>query len=281
SFFAEGIKHDAALEIKEKKTAFLNDNRLKTAAALAGTFHAVVFSPNDLSLIKDGPAVRRRFLDLAIGQLFPSYIPLLREYLRAVTQRNQLLKSYQYDPSLSVMLEVFEREIAEKGRKIIAFRKKYVAAINTFLPVFYEELSSGKERLDMQYHCVLEEPFEETLEKSRKKDMFTGSTSVGPHRDDLLFTINGTDARAFGSQGQKRSVALAVRLAEAHVVERQTGEMPVFLLDDVMSELDPGRQQYILNHIKGIQSFLTCCDPSDTAGLKDGKIFYVENGSVV
>ena len=281
AFISEGIQKEASLLIQEKRTAFLNENRLKATSDLAANFHAVIFSPNDLELIKGGPAARRKFLDLAIGQISPSYIPLIREYYRAVSQRNQIIKEYKYDGSLSVMLEVFEAEIAEKGEKIVHFRKKYLHALKEFLSSFYSGLSGGKETLEMEYQCSCRENLSVEIVNARKIDMMTGTTSVGPHRDDLIFLINGIDARKFGSQGQKRSAALALRLAEAELIKKVTGDIPVFLLDDVMSELDPGRQHYILNHIEGIQTFLTCCDPSDTEGLQKGKIIHLHNGRVV
>lgn len=275
------IENDAVLEIKEKRTAVLNENKLKSAGALAGKFNAIVFSPNDLSLVADGPSVRRKFLDTAIGQNYPSYITLLRNYLRAVTQRNRIIKDYKYDSTLSVMLDVFENEIAENAEKIINFRKRYIEVINEFLPKVYDGISNGKEVLQTEYICCQENDLLERLKFARKEDMFSGVTSIGPHRDDLEFKINGISARSFASQGQKRSVALAVKLAEAEVIRKNIGECPVILLDDVMSELDPNRQDFVLNHIKGMQSFLTCCDDSNVKNLKAGKKFIIKNGRVI
>ena len=281
-FIGEGIKKNARLEIDEKRKASLNSKALKNASLLAGNFNVVVFSPIDLRLVTDGPAVRRRFLDTALGQLYPTYIEILRNYLRAVTQRNKIIKDFKFDSTVSIMLDVFEDEIAEKGKKIILLRKKYIEKLNEFLPSVYSGLSSGTETLDTDYLSGLEgENLREKLLFSRKEDMFTGKTSVGPHRDDIDFKINGISARGFGSQGQKRSVALAVKLAEAEVMEKHVGECPLFLLDDVMSELDPKRQNFILNHIKGMQAFLTCCDPSNLKQLEAGKIFEVREGRIV
>lgn len=281
-FIAEGIENEAQIEIKEHRTAIFNNNKLKNASLLAGKFKAIVFSPVDLELVSGGPSVRRRFLDIAIGQLYPSFIGTVKNYARAVTQRNRIIKDYKYDSTLSVMLDVFEAEIALNGRKIIEFRKKYISKLGEFLPEVYSGLSCGKEKLQTEYICCCEsDNFEEQLKNARKEDMYTGSTSVGPHRDDLDFKINGISARGFGSQGQKRSVALSVKLSEAEVIRKISGEYPVFLLDDVMSELDPERQNYILNHIKGIQSFITCCDPSNAASLKKGKLINIKNGQVV
>ncbi len=280
-FISEEIEKDAELLISDKRNAILNENKLKSASMLAGSFNAIVFSPNDLRLITDGPAVRRRFLDLALGQLYPTYIEILKNYVRAVTQRNKIIKDLKFDGTLSIMLDVYEKEIAENGRKLVLYRKKYIEILNCFLPSIYGGLSNGKEILDTEYICCVNaETLEEALLASRKEDMFSGVTSVGPHRDDISFKINGIDARSFGSQGQKRSVALSLKLAEAEVIRKNVGEWPVCLLDDVMSELDPERQNFILNHIKEMQTFLTCCDPDNVKNLKAGKIFSVKAGKV-
>lgn len=280
-FKSEGIENNARIEIDQKRNAFFNENKLNSAASLAGKFNAVVFSPTDLSLVSGGPNIRRKFLDLSIGQIYPSYISILKNYLRSVTQRNKVIKDYKYDSTVSVMLDVFENEIALSGRKIIEFRKRYLEILNEFLPSLYDGISKGKEILKTNYIYLGEENLLEKLKESRKEDMYTGVTSVGPHRDDLEFKINDLSARSFGSQGQKRSVALAVKLAEAEVIRKKTGECPVILLDDVMSELDKTRQNFVLNHIEGMQSFLTCCDESNIENLKKGKVFRIRNGGVL
>lgn len=279
-FKSEGIEKEAQILIEERRTAFLNQKKLKSPSELAGKFNAIVFSPNDLKLVSDGPNVRRKFLDTAIGQLYPSYINILRNYLRAVTQRNKIIKEYKFDSTLSIMLDVYENEIAQNGKKIIDFRKRYIEIINEFLPNVYDGISRGKEILQTEY-VTSGEDLAEKLIFSRKEDMFSGVTSCGPHRDDLELKINGISARNFASQGQKRSIALAIKLAEAKVIEKNVGECPVILLDDVMSELDPSRQDFILNHIKGMQSFLTCCDDSNVKNLIAGKKFIINNGRVV
>ena len=281
-FKSDGIENDAKIEIKEKRTAFFNENKLKSPHLLAGKFNAIVFSPTDLSLVSSGPNIRRKFLDTAIGQIYPAYIGIIKNYVRAVTQRNKIIKDFKYDASLSVMLDVFEEEIATNGQKIIDFRKRYVDLITNFLPSIYSGISNGKEILETEYLKSCESNnLLENLKISRKEDMFSGVTSIGPHRDDLEFKINGISARNFGSQGQKRGVALSVKLAEAEVIKNKIGECPVILLDDVMSELDPQRQDFVLNHIKGMQSFLTCCDESNIKNLIAGKKFIIKNGSVV
>lgn len=278
-FESFGVENEAQIIIDSQKKAILNQKPLKSTSLLAGNFNAIVFSPTDLSLVKDGPSARRKFLDIAIGQLKPSYINLLRDYIRAVTQRNKIIKEYKFDSTLSIMLDVFEEEIAEKGIKIIKERKEYTEKLKTFLPLIYEGISSGKEKLEVNYICSCkEEKFREELLKNRKEDMYSGVTSIGPHRDDLDFKINNISLRSFGSQGQKRSVALALKLAEAEIIKKEVGECPVILLDDVMSELDVNRQNFVLNHIKGMQSFLTCCEDFMLKSLQKGEKFTIYNG---
>lgn len=280
NFKSQGIVNNARLEIESKRTAFLNENKLKSASALAGNFNSIVFSPVDLSIVSEGPSVRRKFIDTAIGQIYPSYISILKNYIRAVIQRNQIIKDFKYDSTVSVMLDVFEGEIAAKGQKITDFRKRYLDLLEEFLPSLYNGISKGKEKLEISYISSCGENLEEKLKKVRKEDMYSGVTSIGPHRDDIDFKINGISARSFGSQGQKRSVALALKLAEAEVIRKKTGECPVILLDDVMSELDKQRQNFVLNHIEGMQSFLTCCDESNFENLKKGKVFKLKGGEV-
>ena len=280
-FIAEGVEKNALIEIEEKRKAFLNDKKLKSVSLLAGNFNAIVFSPTDLRLVSEGPSIRRRFLDLAIGQLYPSYIEILRNYARAVTQRNKIIKDFRYDSTLSVMLDVFEEEIANNGMKIIKYRKRYIEILSEFIPNLYEGLSGGKENLEIEYiKSFSGEDLKAELKKKRNEDMYSAKTGIGPHRDDLEFKINGISVRSYGSQGQKRSVALALKLAEAEVIKKNVGECPVCLLDDVMSELDPNRQNFILNHIKGMQTFLTCCDPENVKNLEVGKKFIVKDGSI-
>ncbi|MBE6787091.1 MAG: DNA replication/repair protein RecF [Ruminococcaceae bacterium] len=279
-FKSEGIENNAKIEITDKKTAYFNDNKLKSSSNLVGKFNAVIFSPLDLNLISGGPSERRKFLDLSIGQIYPVFINVLKSYLRAVTQRNKIIKDYRYDSTLSVMLDVFEEEIATNGRKIIEFRKRYIDILNEYLPNIYKGISAGKEILETSYITKSKDNLLEELKLARKEDMYSGVTSTGPHRDDIEFKINGLSVRNFGSQGQKRSVALALKLAEAEVIKKKTGEFPVILLDDVMSELDKTRQNFILNHIEGMQSFLTCCDKSNFENLSGGKVFNIRNGGV-
>ncbi len=281
-FVSGGITHNARMIFEEKRKALLDGNNLKTTGDLAGVLSEVVFSPTDISLVSGGPDKRRRFLDTTIGQLYPKYIELLRAYMRAVMQRNSIIKEYKYDPSVSIMLDVFEREIAENGGRIIEYRKKFIDSLNNYLPEIFSGLSGGKEKISSLYVANVDSiVLLKKLKEARKEDSILGFTSVGPHRDDIEFLINGVSAKNYGSQGQKRSVAIALKLSALSVIYEISGEYPVCLLDDVMSELDENRQKYILNHVREWQTFITCCDPSNAQRLSGGKVFTVKNGGVI
>ena len=281
-FEAEKIEKSAQIEINDKRIACLNDKPLKSVSHLAGKFNAIIFSPTDLRLLSDGPKVRRKFLDTAICQLYPTYIEILRGYTKAVTQRNKILKDFKNNSSVLPLLDVFENEIALSGEKIIKYRLRYIEILKEFIPEIYKGISNGRENLEIEYISSNRgENLLTELKNSRKEDMFTYKTSVGPHRDDLEFKINGISAKNFGSQGQKRSVALSLKLAEAEILKKTTGEYPICLLDDIMSELDPKRQNFILNHIKEMQTFLSCCDPETLKNLKEGKRFQIKSGEVL
>lgn len=281
-FEAEKIEKSAQIEINDKRIASLNEKPLKSVSHLAGKFNAIIFSPTDLRLLSDGPKVRRKFLDMAICQLYPTYIEILRGYTKAVTQRNKILKDFKNNSSVLPLLDVFENEIALSGEKIIKYRLRYIEILKEFIPEIYKGISNGQENFEIEYiSSNKSENLLTDLKNSRKEDMFTYKTSVGPHRDDLEFKINGISAKNFGSQGQKRSVALSLKLAEAKILNKNTGEYPICLLDDIMSELDPKRQNFILNHIKEMQTFLSCCDPETLKNLKEGKRFQIKSGEVL
>ena len=287
-FSANGRSQEAEIAIDGRRSATLNGVKLKNAGELCGNFCAVVFSPTHLSLVKDGPAVRRRMMDIAIGQIYPAYVAALRGYTRAVQQRNSVLKDVRYSSYLYEMLENFELEMAKHGAVIYKHRKDYMASLGKDISKIYDEISGGKELLNLEYvtdfssHTTEDAAKEilEALEKSRKEDIVTGSTSVGPHREDMNFMLDGHNARSFGSQGQQRSCVLALKLAEAKVIHSTVGEQPVMLFDDVMSELDEGRQESILNRFSNMQVFVTCCEKEQLSRLKEGKTFRMDGGCI-
>ena len=283
-FFDGGREQECVISVNKTRTAVLNGVEYSSASQIAGKIYAIVFSPNDLNIIKDGPVFRRRFLDSAIFQLYPAYIGISRRYLRALDQRNRLLKDIKYNPMNEEFIDVFEKELAVCGAAITGYRKRYIEMLEKHLREIYNGISGGKEEISAEYMATggeKEEEFLEALKNCRRDDLQTFSTSVGPHRDDISININGISARSFGSQGQKRSAALAMKLAESAVINEVTGKNPIALLDDVMSELDNERQNYILNHIKDWQVFITCCDAANISGFEKGKIFEVKKGKII
>ena len=227
-FIKDGVLNNACLEIKERRKAILNENALSSPGKLAGNFCAIIFSPQDIELIKDGPALRRKFLDTAIFQIYPKYVDICKKYARAVSQRNAALKDLYFHPEISSLIDVFDGEIVENGKKIIEYRKRYISYLKETAPQIYSGISDKKETLSISYLCnASSEYFYELLKNARKEDMKTGVTSVGPHRDDVEFLINGNSARLFGSQGQKRSVALSLKLAEAEILKGTRGKKPL------------------------------------------------------
>ena len=268
-----------------------NGIKLTSPAKVMGSFLAVVFSPVHLSLVKDGPYERRRFLDAAISQLKPKYALALSGYNKALAQRNMLLKDLMYHSELYDTLDVWEEQIAFYAAELMIQRIGYIHRLSTFATEIYGGISGKRETLEITYQEAgstggntkeeIRQGMRDLLRAARKTDLVTGSTSVGPHRDDLLIKINDLSARSYGSQGQQRSAALALKLGEAAVIRSFTGEQPVALLDDVMSELDSFRQNYILNHISDWQVFITCCDPASVQNLQYGKAIRMKNGKII
>lgn len=276
-----GTENEVKIDIENRRKATLNEKKLSSASLLAGNFCAIVFSPDDLTLVSGSPEKRRRFLDVAISQIYPKYLETLRRYTRALSQRNYLIKEIKAGKGNSELLEPFEKELAVEGSTIIRYRIRYLQIAEEFITEIYKGISSFKESFRVKYFPVCTpENLEQKLKETRNDDLISGFTSVGPHRDDLDFLIDELSVRNFGSQGQKRSVALALKLSEAEVLNKVTGEYPVALLDDVMSELDPARQNYVLNHISKLQVFLTCCDPSNINNLSSGTVYKIENGKI-
>ncbi len=274
----------------KKKNAALNGVSLRSTAELIGSFYAVIFSPVHLSLIKDGPAARRKFLDTALCQLKPSYAEHLAGYKRALIQRNALLKDLHLNTELYDMLDTWDDQLARYSACVIKERLQYIDLLSEYSKNIYSGISENKENFSVFYSKNINKDFSvkdiylseiENLKKSRKEDIFSKTTTVGPHRDDLEILINNVSARSFGSQGQQRSCALALKLGESEIIKKITGETPVALLDDVMSELDEKRQDYVLNHINDRQVFLTCCDPSQVLRLCGGKSFLIKGGEII
>ena len=289
-FFAFEREQTAKITVEKKRTAFLNGVELSSPSKLIGEFTTVVFSPVHLSLIKDGPNARRRFIDTALCQLKPRYASFLQKYNKAVHQRNFLLKDAAFHPELLDTLDVWDERICQLAAVIIKERLNYISLLTPAAGEIYNGLSDGKEQMGIFYQSGASFSSEnedeiyfklrEIFKENRKEDLISKTTSAGPHRDDIEITVNGLSARSFGSQGQQRSCAIALKLGEAEIVSSFTGEKPVALLDDVMSELDESRQDYILNKIGGWQVFITCCDKTQVLRLCEGRTFEMKNGEL-
>lgn len=291
SFSAQGREQSAKLRYGERREIFLNGVSKTTPAELAGNFCCVVFSPAHLSIVKEGPSVRRRFLDGAICQVRPRYIHVLYQYKKALSQKNAVLKELYKNGAAYDLLDVFDESIAAWGAQIWRTRVRYLNKLGQSACAIYEGLSSSREKLAVGYKSFLslspdiplsqvQGAYREMLRTVRADDTGAGFSTLGVHRDDFSLQIDGLDAKVYGSQGQQRSAALALKLAEGYLLKEVSGETPVMLLDDVMSELDQGRQRYILNHLEGAQVFVTCCDASHFEGLLSGKVFRMERGAL-
>ena len=276
----------------KKKNVYLNGVSLRSSSELIGSFYAVIFSPSHLSLIKDGPSGRRRFLDTALCQLKPSYAEHLAGYRRALLQRNALLKDLHLSPQLYDILDSLDDQLSRYSSAVISERLKYIEILSQYSKQIYAGISENKEYFNVTYsrnditdiNISVNDLYNLELERiknARKEDVLYKTTTIGPHRDDIDILINNVSARSFGSQGQQRSCALALKLGESEIIKKITGETPVALLDDVMSELDEKRQDYVLNHINDRQVFLTCCDPSQVLRLCGGKSFLINGGVIV
>lgn len=293
--FAEtfGRVQNLNIEINNGKRAVtINKVSQQTASSLIGKFCAVVFSPVHLSLVKDGPSIRRRFLDTAICQLQPHYTAQFIKYNHILNQRNTLIRQLEKGKNLEDTLDIWDETLAECGADLIFRRFSYLEKLKILAAKFYEGLSSGKESLSISYKTTtinekikeknqIKELFGLKLKKTRQEDILVGFTTKGPHRDDLEIKINGKSARLFSSQGQQRSAVLAMKLAESELVGEIINEKPVILLDDVLSELDFGRQNYLLNSILEKQVFITCCEPELTKKMSIGKILKVSQGEFI
>ncbi len=290
NFFAAGRSQSAEMTVENTRKIELNGVPLSSGRQMMGKFNAVVFTPLHLSIIKDGPEERRRFMDIAISQLRPNYAKVYLEYQRALLQRNAALRGAAGSSAVREMLFVWERELAAKGSYIISERIKYLERLKEKVCPIYDEISSGREEISLRYQehgrehgedrMQIFESLLKALESKRESDMERCFTSVGPHRESFNVSLSGVSARVFGSQGQQRSAALSLKLAEAQIIRDITGEEPVILLDDVFSELDPLRRSYIISHLQNRQVFITCCDISQTQELKNVTAFEMKDGEL-
>lgn len=291
-FTAGGREQQAEMTIAQRRQVTLNGLRLSSAAKLTGTLCGVVFSPAHLALVREGPQGRRRFVDSAYCQLLPGYVGKLAEFHQVLMQRNALLRKMKEtgreSPDEREMLELWNHTMAAAGARVTVARSLYIEKLQPLAAEIYAGLSGGREQLTMRWKSPAYAPdatpaevaarWLTALQAAQRADRGAGFSTAGPHREDLELFLNGTEVRTYGSQGQQRSVVLALKLAEATLLQEVTGEAPVAFLDDVMSELDVSRQEYILNHIDGWQVFITGCEPSAALRMTAGKVFHIQQG---
>ena len=274
---------DMHLRRNGAKGVAVNKIPIKKASDLFGILNIVFFSPEDLNIIKNGPAERRRFVDLELCQLDKLYLSDLSRYNKTLNQRNKLLKDICYRPDLIETLPVWDAQLLEYGCRIIKRRKKFVEDLSEIITAIHTNISGGKEKLVLRYEPNIDDIFfEDELNKAKQKDMKLCQTTVGPHRDDMLFSIGDIDIRKYGSQGQQRTSALSLKLSEISLVKKSINNTPVLLLDDVLSELDSNRQNYLLNSISDIQTIITCTGLEEFVKnrFQINKIFEVVKGEV-
>ena len=280
---------EARLRSGERKKLAVDGAPLTRSGELMGCLNVVMFAPEDLQLVKDGPAERRRFLDMEISQRKPKYYYALQQYNLALRQRNALLK----DTGMNVApgaIDPWNEQLAVLGAGIALERAEHAARLSDVARTLHETLSDGQEQLTLTYqpNLPLDDPTRVIdaarvlLEQSVERDVYRGFTTVGPHRDDLGLSLNGRDARVYGSQGQQRTVVLSMKLAELEILRQDRGEPPVLLLDDVFSELDKRRQQMLVIAVQGCQTFLTCTHLEELAeaGAERMQVYSVQNGDI-
>ena len=284
---------EAELHRGARRVLRSNGVKLKNFAEMAGTFQSVLFCPEDLYLIREGAAARRKYLDDCICQLRPRYAAAIAEYKRLHEHKTRILRDSEEKPSLLDTLDEFSLSMAKAGAVIIHYRAHFIKRLRQTAPAIHGDFSGGREQLALRYETVStvtdpEAPpkdiFPQLLahqESHRAAEIASRQCLSGPHKDDLVVEIDGQSAKSFASQGQTRTAALSLKLAAREIFQQDTGEYPVLLLDDVLSELDPRRQEFVLNRITGGQVFITCCVDDRLPAMLGGKVLQVRQGALV
>ncbi len=275
---------------QKPRQLYRNGVKKKTTAEIAGVLQTVLFCPEDLLILKGGASLRRRLADNAICQIRPNYEAALNEYNRILEQKSRILKDYHENPALLDILPEFNSRLCQVGAMLISYRARFFESLGREAKSYHESFSGGKEEFFLRYHTVsnISDPFAPTaelegklrehLESHRRAELDSGQCLTGPHKDDFDVALSGLSIKAFGSQGQTRTATISLKLAQRRLMEKETGEIPVLLLDDVLSELDPMRQDFVLNQITSGQVFITCCEPGRFTKL--GKTIEIENGTI-
>lgn len=282
-----GVRTDVAVRLTpgemRRKTVFIDEKRAAKLSDLMGRVQCVIFSPEDLMLVKEGPSIRRRFLDMMLSQLSTSYFVALQQYQKALEQRNAMLRDARRGEKMDMaMMDAFEEAMALPCETIIPLRRQFVQMTGEWAAQKYASISGReKEIFSMVYESclpsddVITEKVKEKLASSRRDDMMRGSTGFGIHREDIDLLLSGREMKVFASQGQIRTAALSMKLAQLEIFRKVSGETPILLLDDVMSELDMSRRTRLLSEITGVQTFITCTDETDLEGCQEKRSYHV------
>lgn len=283
-------KSDRSGKIKillaNKKQIEVNGVKIKRLSELVGNLNLVIFTPDDIQILKNGPAERRRFLDMMIGQLRPNYVYTLNLYLKTLEQRNNYLRQIKEENKPEEMLEIWDEKLAEYAVTIWKYRNEFIEKLKQKIKVIHKQITNEKEELKIEYlsECENKENYLELLKQRRKLDIIKGFTTKGIHRDDFKAFINEKEVGIYGSQGQHRTSILTLKLAELYVIYDEIGEYPILLLDDFMSELDENRRKSFLQYIKDTQVIITCTDKMELEELdlgKDYQIYQVQEGKIL
>lgn len=278
---------------KERKKIRINEVPQKKIGNLMGHLNAVIFAPEDLLVIKQGPSERRRFMDITMSQLRPSYFYDLQQYTKILLQRNNLLKELAVKKDAADTLDVWDQHLIKTGSRIMKARMDFIKRLDILAERRHERLTNCSEKLDLIYdpsfnvdkgseYSEIELAFITNLKKSRDKEVIRGMTLVGPHRDDIDIVLNGESTKIYASQGQQRTAVLSMKFAEIDLMKEESGEYPVLLLDDVLSELDDSRKEYLLDNIEGIQTLITSTEKRFfSRNSEEASFFYVENGKII
>ena len=273
---------DVHLKSSKSKGIAIDGIPIKRSSELLGLVNIIFFSPEDLKIVKNGPSERRKFINMELSQLDKVYLNELGEYNKVLAQRNKLLKQINFNSSLKDTLSIWDEQLVKYGIRIIKSRQKFIEDLSELVTEVIEKLTGSREHVKLAYEPdVLPEDFEKKLLECQEKDLRLCSTNVGPHRDDICFLNDGIDIRKYGSQGQQRTCALSLKLAEIELVKRVTKDNPILLLDDVLSELDRNRQNYLLDSIDDIQTIVTCTGLEEfiEGRITLNKVFKISGGT--
>lgn len=282
------------LEKGKRKTVKINKVKLDKTGEMIGVLNNVIFTPDDMRIIKGSPIERRKFINIDISQIKPKYKYLLNKYKKIITQRNNILKNYYTNLENKDIIGIWNDYLIDIGTELIYYRNEYINNLKKYATIIYSDLSGKKEVLDIHYKCnigniydmdkkSIKNIFELKIKLNIQQEIQKCTSLFGPHKDDLIININKKECKYFGSQGQQRSAVLAMKLAEIEIIKDEIGEYPILLLDDVLSELDNKRKGYLINYIKNIQTVITTTDDIDLKNLTKNfnkKIFYINDGKI-